>query len=107
MELKQLTANVWYMPYEEERDRPNLGYVKGKNWSLAIIPVRNSFRQSVMDCRLVSCPKMKTTHIKSPFHYPGTGCSFVLFLNLTMIMFGKNSIALLILPNNHCIIQLH
>ena len=36
MELKQLTANVWYMPYEEERDRPNLGYVKGKNWSLAI-----------------------------------------------------------------------
>ena len=24
------------MPYEEERDRPNLGYVKGKNWSLAI-----------------------------------------------------------------------
>ena len=24
------------MPYEEERDRPNLGYVKGDRWSLAI-----------------------------------------------------------------------
>ena len=24
------------MPYETERDRPNLGYVKGDNWSLAI-----------------------------------------------------------------------
>ena len=24
------------MPHEEERDRPNLGYVKGDNWSLAI-----------------------------------------------------------------------
>ena len=36
MELKRLTEHIWYMPYEEERDRPNLGYVKGKNWSLAI-----------------------------------------------------------------------
>ncbi len=24
------------MPFEEERDRPNLGYVKGDNWSLAV-----------------------------------------------------------------------
>ena len=24
------------MPFEQDRDRPNLGYVKGKNWSLAI-----------------------------------------------------------------------
>ena len=36
MELKRLTEHIWYMPFEEERDRPNLGYVKGKNWSLAI-----------------------------------------------------------------------
>ena len=36
MELKRLSEHIWYMPYEEERDRPNLGYVKGKNWSLAI-----------------------------------------------------------------------
>ena len=36
MELKRLTEHIWYMPYEEERDRPNLGYVLGKNWSLAI-----------------------------------------------------------------------
>ncbi|WP_022933480.1 MBL fold metallo-hydrolase [Treponema bryantii] len=36
MELKKLSEHIWYMPYESERDRPNLGYVRGKNWSLAI-----------------------------------------------------------------------
>ena len=36
MELKRLTEHIWYMPYEEERDRPNLGYVKGDQWSLAV-----------------------------------------------------------------------
>ena len=36
MELKRLSEHIWYMPYESERDRPNLCYVKGNNWSLAI-----------------------------------------------------------------------
>ncbi|MCR5803890.1 MAG: MBL fold metallo-hydrolase [Clostridia bacterium] len=36
MELKKLSEHIWYMTHEEERDRPNLGYVKGDNWSLAI-----------------------------------------------------------------------
>ena len=36
MELKKLSEHIWYMPFEEERDRPNLGYVKGEKWSLAI-----------------------------------------------------------------------
>ena len=36
MELKRLTEHVWYMPFETERDRPNLGYVKGDNWCLAV-----------------------------------------------------------------------
>ena len=36
MELKRLSEHIWYMPHEEERDRPNLGYVKGDKWSLAI-----------------------------------------------------------------------
>ncbi|WP_026491951.1 MBL fold metallo-hydrolase [Butyrivibrio sp. XPD2002] len=36
MELKRQTEHIWYMPFETERDRPNLGYVKGDNWSLAI-----------------------------------------------------------------------
>jgi glyoxylase-like metal-dependent hydrolase (beta-lactamase superfamily II) len=36
MELKRLTEHIWYMPFETERDRPNLGYVRGDNWSLAI-----------------------------------------------------------------------
>jgi glyoxylase-like metal-dependent hydrolase (beta-lactamase superfamily II) len=36
MELKKLSEHIWYMPFEEERDRPNLGYVKGEKMSLAI-----------------------------------------------------------------------
>ena len=36
LKLEQLSEHVWYMPFESERDRPNLGYVKGDNWSLAI-----------------------------------------------------------------------
>lgn len=36
MQLTRLTEHIWYMPFEEERDRPNLGYIKGDNWSLAI-----------------------------------------------------------------------
>ena len=36
MELEKLSEHIWYMPFEEERDRPNLGYVKGDRWSLAI-----------------------------------------------------------------------
>ena len=35
-ELKRLTEHIWYMPFESERDRPNLCYVKGNNWNLAI-----------------------------------------------------------------------
>ena len=36
MELKRLTEHIWMMPYEEERDRPNLCYVKGGRMSLAV-----------------------------------------------------------------------
>ena len=36
MELKKLSEHIWYMPFEEERDRPNLGYIMGSNRSLAI-----------------------------------------------------------------------
>ena len=36
MELKKLSEHIWYMPFEEERDRPNLGYVRGDKRSLAI-----------------------------------------------------------------------
>ncbi len=36
MELKRLTERIWYYPFEESRDRPNLGYVRGDRWSLAI-----------------------------------------------------------------------
>ena len=36
MDLIKLTQRVWYYPFEKERDRPILGYVKGDDWSLAI-----------------------------------------------------------------------
>ena len=36
MELKQLTGRIWYYPYEQERDRPNLSYINGDRWSLAV-----------------------------------------------------------------------
>ena len=36
MELIQVSYRVWYSMYEEERDRPILGYVRGDRWSLAV-----------------------------------------------------------------------
>ncbi len=36
MKLNRLSERVWYYPYEPERDRPNLGYIKGDNWALAV-----------------------------------------------------------------------
>ena len=36
MKHNKLSEHIWYMPFEEERDRPNLGYVKGEKISLAI-----------------------------------------------------------------------
>ena len=35
-ELCRLTDRVWVYPYEEARDRPNLGYIRGDRWSLAV-----------------------------------------------------------------------
>lgn len=34
--LKRLTERIWYLPLEEERDRPNLSYIRGDRWSLAV-----------------------------------------------------------------------
>ena len=36
MKLKKLSDRIWYSMFEEERDRPCLGYVKGDRWSLAV-----------------------------------------------------------------------
>ena len=36
MELIRLSERIWYSMYEEERDRPCLGYIKGDRWSLAV-----------------------------------------------------------------------
>ena len=34
--LNRLTERIWVYPYEEARDRPNLGYIRGDRWSLAV-----------------------------------------------------------------------
>ena len=36
MKLDRLTPRVWVYPYEEARDRPNLVYIQGDCWSLAV-----------------------------------------------------------------------
>ena len=36
MKLEKLTERIWYYPFEPERDRPNLGYILGDKWSLAV-----------------------------------------------------------------------
>ena len=36
MKLKRLSDRIWYYPYEELRDRPNLGYIKGDIFSVAV-----------------------------------------------------------------------
>ena len=34
--LNKLTERIWVYPFEEERDRPNLAYIRGNRWSLAV-----------------------------------------------------------------------
>ena len=36
MKLQRLTRRIWVYPFEQQRDRPNLGYVRGDRWSLAV-----------------------------------------------------------------------
>ncbi len=36
MNLDRLTERIWVYPFEERRDRPNLSYIRGDNWSLAV-----------------------------------------------------------------------
>lgn len=36
MKLNRLTERVWIYPFEEARDRPNLGYIYGDRWSVAV-----------------------------------------------------------------------
>ena len=36
MELTKITDCVWFYPFEKERDRPILGYIKGAHFSVAV-----------------------------------------------------------------------
>ena len=36
MKLNRLSERIWFLPFEKERDRPNLGYIRGDHWSLAV-----------------------------------------------------------------------
>ena len=36
MELTKVTDCVWFYPFEKDRDRPILGYIKGDHFSVAV-----------------------------------------------------------------------
>ena len=36
MKLERMTERIWVYPFEKERDRPNLSYIRGDRWSLAV-----------------------------------------------------------------------
>ena len=36
MKLDKISEHVWVYPFEEKRDRPNLSYIHGKRWNLAV-----------------------------------------------------------------------
>lgn len=36
MKLNRLSERIWVYPYEEERDRPNLSYIRGDHFSIAV-----------------------------------------------------------------------
>ena len=36
MRLNRLTERIWIYPFEKERDRPNLCYIRGDRWSMAV-----------------------------------------------------------------------
>lgn len=36
MDLIRITEKIWMLPFEPERDRPNLCYIKGDRWSIAV-----------------------------------------------------------------------
>ena len=36
MKLDKISEHVWVYPFEERRDRPNLSYIQGKKWNLAV-----------------------------------------------------------------------
>ena len=36
MKLNRVTDRIWVYPFERERDRPILGYIRGDKWSLAV-----------------------------------------------------------------------
>ena len=61
MKLNRLTPRIWVYPYEEERDRPNLVYVRGDRWSLAVDAGHSAdhtraFYQALEDAGLPTCP---------------------------------------------------
>ena len=36
MRLNRISERIWVYPFEEERDRPNLSYIRGDRWSLVV-----------------------------------------------------------------------
>lgn len=57
MNLNRLTERIWFYPCEEERDRPNLVYIRGDRWSMAVDACHsdehtNEFYRSLEDAGL-------------------------------------------------------
>lgn len=36
MKLDRISERIWILAFEEERDRPTLGYIRGDKWSMAV-----------------------------------------------------------------------
>ena len=71
--LIRLTERVWYYPWEEERDRPNLGYIRGDNWSLAV-DAGHSKAHTLAFCRAIEeagLPPVKLT-VLTHWHWDHT-----------------------------------
>ena len=52
MKLQRLTERIWIYPFEERRDRPNLAYIRGDRWSLAV-DVGHSDDHTAAFCRAI------------------------------------------------------
>jgi hypothetical protein len=58
LEIQKITERIYYYPCSEEADRPNLGYIRGDNYSL-MIDAGNSAKHAALFLSSImpdSCP---------------------------------------------------
>ena len=60
MELIKVSDRIWYSAFEEERDRPGLGYIRGDHWSIAVtVRLFTNISPHTDDTTLVYIPEEK------------------------------------------------